>query len=93
MERKIFALINNLKGVNAEEQTVLEQLGCGVGSVCNVKEVVKTGDSFKVVCDVYTCEITLDGENVKLFKTFGDDVKLYNPLEEGSNEEQLQSTK
>ena len=82
MREKIFAVINNLDGLTTQERMVLNQMGCEVGSVCNVKDVIVNGDSYEAVCDVYTAEITFDSNNVKLYRTYGDDVKLYDPLKD-----------
>lgn len=82
MKEKVFAVINNLDGLTTQERMVLNQMGCEVGSVCNVREVIVNGNSYQAVCDVYTAEITFDGHNVKLYRSFGDDVKFYDPLQD-----------
>lgn len=82
MKGKIFALINNYNGLTNQQRFMMDQIGCEVGTVCNVKEVVMKGDSYEVVCDVYTAEITLSADNVRLYKTFGDDIKYYDPLKD-----------
>lgn len=82
MKEKVFALINNHNGLSDQQKSMLSQLGCEIGSVCNVKEIILKGDSFDVVCDVYTAEITLSSDNVRLYKSFGDDIKYYDPLQD-----------
>ena len=82
MKERIFALINNFDGLTDQQKFVMNQIGCEVGTVCNVKEIVMNGDSYEVVCDVYTAEITLSADNVRLYKPFGDDIKYYDPLKD-----------
>lgn len=82
MNEKIFALINNYNGLTNQQRFMMDQMGCEVGTVCNVKEVNMKGDSYEVVCDVHTAEITLSADNVRLYKSFGDDIKYYDPLQD-----------
>ena len=82
MKEKVFALINNHNGLSDQQKSMLSQLGCEIGSVCNVKEIILKGDSYEVVCDVHTAEITLGADNVRLYKSFGDDIKYYDPLQD-----------
>lgn len=82
MKKQIFAVITNLNGLTTTEKRVLDQMGCEVNKVYNVKEVILDGDSYKAICDLNTVEITFDSDNVRLYQTYGDDIKLYNPLQD-----------
>ena len=87
MEEKVFAVINNLNGLTTPERLTLERMGCEVGTVYNVKEVVFNGSDYDVVLDLFGVEVTLSGENLTLYKTYdGNDVIRYNPQPENPSQ-------
>ena len=80
MEDKIFAIINNLNGLTTQEKTTLSNMGCQVGTVYNVKEIVFNGNDYDVVLDLFGVEVTISGENLTLYKTYdGNDVIRFTP--------------
>ena len=83
MEDKICAVISNLNGLTTQERLTLSNMGCEVGTVYNVKEVVFNDNGYEVVLDLFGVEVTLSGENLTLYKTYdGNDVIRYNPQDE-----------
>lgn len=89
MEEKVFAILNDLIGVDPKETNRLIKRGVTPGGFFLVNSVKLDGRSFKVVVEVLnngeTFEETLGGENVSLYKQYDtDDVKAYNPLTDES---------
>ena len=84
MTDKFFAIITNLNGIDSELKQYLE-----VGSVYNIKRIDVNGDSYSAVCDVCGHSLTLNSENIEVYKTYDAyDIIHYNPLEtiQGQNE-------
>ena len=80
MDERIFAVISNLNGLSAQEKNTLTNMGCGVGSVYNVKEVLFKDADYEAVLDFHGIEVTLGSENLNLYKTYdGYDVIKYIP--------------
>jgi hypothetical protein len=80
MEDRIFAIINNLDGLTTQERVTLKNMGCEVGTVYNVKDVVFNGDNYDVTLDLFGIEVSLGGENLTLYKTYdGNDIIRYTP--------------
>ena len=89
MEEKIFAILNDLIGVDPKETNRLIKRGITPGDFFLAKSVELDGNSFKVVVEVLSdgekFEETLGGRNVSLYKQYDtDDVRPYNPLTDES---------
>ena len=80
MEQKIFAAITSYEGLTNAEKGLIASVG---QDVFTVKQVILDGDKFKAVCNVGLVEVAFDSDNVKLYRTYGDDIKVYDPLTEG----------
>ena len=87
MERKVFAVINSHKGLTDVVKNRLDHVG---QNVFNVTKIIIEGDKFKVACDLDGAEFTIDGDNVSLYRTYGDDVKLYDPLKDNDLQKPVQ---
>ena len=85
-QRPILAMMDNYEGLPPEVAEEMQRRFYIPGNVLYAKEIEFSGKTYRVGVDIEVLGVgkvyMVNAENVKLYKPYEDDYKLFNPLED-----------